>query len=63
MGRTLKLYTPSGLSGNVYGTAYTTPQGVYSDSYYSTGSCSSGGGSGGDKSGGGGLGSVVIRPE
>lgn len=41
-GRTLKLYTPSGLNGNVYGTSYTTAQGAYTDSYLSSPSCGSG---------------------
>lgn len=38
-GKELKLYTPSGLNGNVYGTAYTTPQGDYTDSWFSTSNC------------------------
>ena len=38
-GNTLTLYTPAGANGNVYGTAYTTPQGAYSDSWLSTGNC------------------------
>jgi hypothetical protein len=38
-GVSLVLYTPSGLSGNVYGTSYTTPQAAYSDSWLSVPNC------------------------
>lgn len=39
LGKVLTLYTPSGLNGNVYGTSYTTPQGDYTDSWFSTSNC------------------------
>jgi hypothetical protein len=47
VGRTLNLYTPSGLNGNVYGTSYTTPQSAYIDNYLSAPACGGGGGGGG----------------
>jgi hypothetical protein len=40
VGTSLTLYTPSGLNGNVYGSAYTVPQGDYSDSWLSSFDCS-----------------------
>lgn len=39
LGKVLTLYTPSGLQGNVFGTNYTTPQGTYTDSWFSTANC------------------------
>jgi len=46
LGKQLVLYTPSGLQGNVYGTSYTTPQGSYTDSWFSTANCTSTSGGG-----------------
>lgn len=44
--RSIKLYTPTGGQGNVYGSSYTTAQGGYIDGWYSSPQCGTTGGGG-----------------